>query len=232
MSYGFSSLNTDGLIQIDGNFSNISILSTGIFTQTTFDTYWHLIDEKDLYFIRAGSAGQYISAYTGYNGANLYIALTVYSSVQGENCTVEYLRCRPSHNILTTPPSIGYGLNVIRPDGNLAFSSELITPQITNVISVNTSGLDLNGTVTQTFTLNTVLSGKKRYFAANSFSNMGILYWSPDFGETMYDDGCFISASNINSTQIGIKCSTPWIEGLVFGSERTDSINQLLIVEF
>lgn len=233
MAYGFSSLNTDGLIQIDDNFSNLSVIESGSWVQASYSTWSIQIDENSLYFLRASSVGHYVSAYTSLGNNGLFylnVHLTIPNS--GGDGIVEYIRCKPSFRVLTTPPSTGYGLNVMRADGNLAFSSELVTPQITNVISLNSSGLDLNGDVSYTYTLNPVLANKKRYFGANSLTTIGVLVWSPDFGETMYDSGVMLSAASINSSQISVKCCTDYIWGPVYLSDRRDMLNQLLIVEF
>lgn len=233
MAYGFYSINAAGIVQIDSDFSNIAVIASGSFSQTTGGTYSYQITDQDFYFIRSTTQGQYISAYT-YKGNNnlLYLAITVYAASQGLNCVVDFLKCRGSKDIYSTPPNTNYGLNIMRSDGTVAFSSEIVSPQITNILSINTSTLDLYGTNSLSFSMSAPASGKKRYFAVNSFNILGVLEWSPDFGDTMYLSEVCISASNINNTLLSIKCSTPYTDGMVFSTARRDSINQLLITDY
>lgn len=233
MAYGFSSMNDNGFIQIDSDFSNIALISAGSYNQTTFDSYNYQISEYDFYFIRPSVAGQYISAYTYKGNDNLlYIAITVYSSVQGENCVVDFLRCRGSKDVYITPPNSSYGFNVMRADETVAYSSEIISPQVTNVLSVNTASLTVEGSNSLNYSVAAPATGKKRYFGVNSFSTIGNLEWSPDFGSTMYTEGSYLSASNTSNTRISVKCSTPWIEGLVYWAYKLDTINQLIVVDY
>jgi hypothetical protein len=139
MAYGIRVENNSGFTQIDQDFVNYVLVASGsfsssgnnTFTQTHVINFSALVSSSDtIFFARpatvtglppntspeligdsSGTAARIISLYTG---------------------TIQW-RVYERANVLT-PPSSGYGLNVYRPNGELAFSSQYKVPRIFGIV--------------------------------------------------------------------------------------------------
>lgn len=156
MAYGIRVENNSGFTQIDQDFVNYVLVASGSFSssgnnttpQTHLINYGSLVSTQDnIFFARPSS--------TGYNSGNNSSAELV-GSTNNNVAKIESLytgtiqwRVYERANVLT-PPSSGYGLNVYRPNGELAFSSQYKVPRIFSIIeSAPTFGSA--GTATHSF---------------------------------------------------------------------------------
>lgn len=129
MAYGIRVESSSGFTQIDQDFVNYALVGSGFVTFT--GSFGNNPDEKfintsglsstndTLLFARPLTNG---IGLMGYDGRIIATAPT----------TVEW-RLYERSNALTAPTS-GYGLNVLRPDGSLAFSSIYNPPRVFSII--------------------------------------------------------------------------------------------------
>ena len=113
MSYGFQAINQSGYVQIDQDYSNFALYSSG--SATTGSIVMAGVDlEECLVFIRL-PLNKWAATDAGASFGDRFIIMPEYGTA---NFTYEYRIYRYS---LALSPSTGYSLQVFRGDGSLCF---------------------------------------------------------------------------------------------------------------
>lgn len=186
MSYGFSCTNSSGIIQIDEDYANYCVYSSGTIANgagtVTLPSIpgavvFCCLDYPGLQWF-SGNYDLYISnlvhiEYFYWNGTE---AVTPYGAVGSDtNPVVTYYIMIPS-NYSTVSTSTGFGLNVYKSDGSVSFSSNLPYMNILMAIPFDVT----------TWTFNTVPApdtGKTRLVGLNSAQQYGYgNYYNNDTG--------------------------------------------------
>lgn len=135
MAYGIRVESGSGFTQIDQDFVNYVLVASGSFSssgnntnlQTHTINYDSLVSSQDTIFFARPSTVTGLPANTSAElvGSSYNNAATIRSLYTG---TIQW-RVYERASVLT-PPTSGYGLNVYRPNGTLAFSSQYNVPRI------------------------------------------------------------------------------------------------------
>jgi hypothetical protein len=190
MSYGISIQNSQGLIQIDENYSNYQLYQTG--TLTTDNDYPFspfVAPYNSLLLIRPTTYEAnifYVCDCKKYTDRTEFLvgalgpapfggsALTRYSR------TVSYLLFVDSSIIATSvPQNFGYGLNVFKADDSLVYSSNIKTVPFTQATLITNN-------VSQNITVPTP-SGKTTYIDASCLGKYGFEDVFTGFTDEMWD---------------------------------------------
>jgi len=140
MAYGIRVESSSGFTQIDQDFVNYVLVASGSFSstgnysfpQTHTINYSSLVSTLDnIFFARPTTTGYNVgnnsdSELAGSSGNNVAQIVSSYTG------TIQW-RVYERANVLT-PPSSGYGLNVYRTNGELAFSSQFSVPRIFAIV--------------------------------------------------------------------------------------------------
>lgn len=135
MAYGIRVESGSGFTQIDQDFVNYVLVASGSFSSsgnnTTLQThtinYDSLVSSQDTIFFARPSTVTGLPSNTSAElvGSSYNNSATIRSLYTG---TIQW-RVYERASVLT-PPTSGYGLNVYKPDGTLAFSSQYNVPRI------------------------------------------------------------------------------------------------------
>lgn len=136
MAYGIRVESNSGFTQIDQDFVNYVLVASGSFSssgnnsfpQTHTINFSALVSSSDtIFFARPTTVGYNIGNNSDSEliGESFGTSATIRSLYTG---TIQW-RVYERANVLT-PPTSGYGLNIYRPDGTLAFSSQYNVPRI------------------------------------------------------------------------------------------------------
>jgi hypothetical protein len=141
MAYGIRIENSSGFTQIDQDFVNYVLVASGSFSSTgTSDSpkthtvnFSALVSSPDtMFFARPTTTASVGSSFPGMAGSSTGTVATIQSFYTG---TIQWQVYQRSSAL--SVPSSGYGLNVFRPNGELAFSSQYKIPRIFSIIESN-----------------------------------------------------------------------------------------------
>lgn len=203
MAYGFSSINDSNLVQIDQDYSNYVLHSTGTVPVATFDAwgnrfgnYITLPVSTALVFMKCNYTG-YASFFSEFDVNNL-LRLKIFAA--GDYSVYTYYIYVPSSFYAAASYNSGYGLNVYKPDGNLSYSSGLKPLHIVQTVSFVTGtwiagGGIMDGGEDLIVAPIAITAGRTRAVGLNALSNFGDQV--SDTGNYQAFDPWFTDDSNI-----------------------------------
>lgn len=188
MSYGIQVYNSDSILTIDDNYSNYAVYSSGTLTSTLNGAgyYEYTLALPNipgiLMYIRSTSnVGTYWIQQGGHAGSTTVVESDTSTSIN-------YILVVPS-SALSVPS--GYGLNIYRGDGSLAFSSEYSYASLVDIGLLYNS----NSLIPASINISApVQQGRNKYFCISACHRCG--YWNysgqdPGSGNWLSGEGIY-----------------------------------------
>lgn len=195
MSYGFSAISNSDYVLIDDNYENYSYYSSGSILASNSSVSAPITCDlsTDIVLVRSDTynVGIYIYAF-GFSSGSTALYLRTDSA---SNITVEYIIIRKYSTVSINNNT--YGLNIYKPDGNVAYSS---------TIKVGTIQAAVNLTPTQDGSYTTLtasipgapIGSKKRYFSILEARHTGFI-WNGTTGFIISRLGKFVTNNSFTT---------------------------------
>jgi hypothetical protein len=188
MSYGFSAISNSDYVLIDDNYENYSYYSSGSILASNSSVSAPIIYDQstDIVLVRSDTYNVGIYSFPGFSSGSPALYLMTDSE---SNITVEYIIIRKYSTVSINNNT--YGLNIYKPDGNVAYSSTIKVGTIQAAVNLAPTQDGSYTTLTASIP-GAPIGSKKRYFSIAEARLTGFI-WDATTGYVISRLGKFVT---------------------------------------